>query len=238
MFEVIEYFPFSDSIPIITNPASNTTLSPTLTYTYTQSIVCTAIGFPPPTILWYNSDNEPITTGATIQLDASNVAHGRVYICKAANRAGFDSRSIEFNIPKSEVDIDGILDGINDDISTTSELDPSQVGQIANIISNILPDTSNVPITDVNSTQNILENVANTNKDLLDKITDNDTAITPEDAGSIANTAGNIINRDNELDQTIDNPTLSPEAINQVCLILFNIQCCKTRLVHTWVSTY
>ena len=112
------------------------------------------------------------------------------------------------------------------------------MGQIANIISNILPDTSNVPITDVNSTKDILENVANTNKDLLDKITDNDTAITPEDAGSIANIAGNIINKDNELDQTIDNPTLSPEAINQVCLIIFNIQCSKTRLVHTWVSTY
>ena len=80
-----------------------------------------------------------------------------------------------------------------------------------------------MPITDVNSTQDILENVANTNKDLLNKITDNDTAITPEDAGSIADTAGNIINKDNELDQTIDNPTLSPETINQVCIIIFNL---------------
>ena len=96
------------------------------------------------------------------------------------------------------------------------------MGQIADIISNILPDTSNIPIKDVNSTQDILENVANTIEGLLDKITDNDTAITLEDAGSITNTAGNIINKDNDLDQTIDNPTLSPEAINQVCIILFN----------------
>ena len=105
---------------------------------------------------------------------------------------------------------------ISDDIGT-SDFDPNQAGLIADIISNILPDTSNIPITDVNDTQNILGNVANTNEDLLDKITDNDTAITPEDAGKIANTAGNIINKDNDLDRSIDSPTLSPEAVNQVC---------------------
>ena len=213
---IFHNFTHSDSIPTITSPPSNTTYSPTLTYTYTQTITCTATGYPPPTILWYNSDNEPITTGPSLQLDASKVSDGILYICKAENRVGSDSRSIKFSISESDIDIDGILGDISDDIGT-SDFDPNQAGLIADIISNILPDTSNIPITDVNDTQNILGNVANTNEDLLDKITDNDTAITPQDAGKIANTAGNIINKDNDLHSSIDSPNLSPEAVNQVC---------------------
>ena len=214
----INLFLYSDFLPIITYPASNTTFSPTLSYTYTQIIVCTATGYPQPTVLWYNSDNEAITTGATLQLDASNVSDGRVYICKADNGLGFDSRSIEFSISDTQVDTEGILDEINEDIRTTSEFGPNQVGNIAEIVANILPNTSNVPIRDVNNIRDLLGKCANTIEDLFDKITDNDTAITSGDASKIANTAGDIINKDNELDRTIDNLALSPETINQVCV--------------------
>ena len=203
----------------ITYPSTNTTLIPTITYTYTETIVCTATGYPLPTILWYNSDALPVTTGPTLQLDLSNVSNGMEYICKAENYVGYKSRSIKFSILYTILETEGLLASVNNEISA-SDFDKSKAGKLADRISNILPNTSNIQLSDVDDVKILLEQCANTTEDLFDTVIDSDEADILEIVAKIANTAGNIVNRDNQLDRTIDSSSLSQEDNSKVSEIL------------------
>ena len=99
---------------------------------------------------------------------------------------------------------------------TTFEFGPIEAGRIADIVSNILPDTNNISRLEVKDARELLNDCANTVEDLLDKI--NNITVSLGDFGKIANTAGNIINRDNELDRIIDSSSLSQDELNQVSI--------------------
>ena len=207
-----------DSAPEITEPVSNGTMDEDLITTFSRTIVCRAIGYPQPTIRWYSSEGEIIVNGQILYITVSNVSSGEVYICKAENRVGFMSRSVQINIIVSETTLNNIEDEIN-----TPEFDPNTAGDIADTIKLALPSTDNVPIKDINKTRETLDTGAKLNEKLLDKIIENDTALPLDDAGKIVDTAADIAVKDTELDAGIDSPTLTPEAINQVFIyfILF-----------------
>ncbi|KAI6654378.1 hypothetical protein LOD99_775 [Oopsacas minuta] len=203
----------ADSVPIITSPLSDKVLNPELSLTYIEQFICEATGYPPPTILWY-SNNEPVTTGATLTLTTSNVTDGKEYVCQAENDLGSDSRIIIIAIDPTDIAINNVLDDIAIVLDNPSEFDPNQVGPITILISNILPNITDIDISEIDGVKDTLANTADILDDLFDVITDNDTAISLDDAGDIVNTAGDIINKDSELEDISINTDLSTQQIN------------------------
>ena len=212
---ILQYYTL-DSVPQITDPDSNKTLTEDLSLNYNRTISCTASGYPPPTIRWYNSENEAVTDGPILFITVRNVTNGIVFVCKAENRAGFVSRSIQIVI--RVVDPDSTLDDLEDEIDVAG-FNPEEAGEVADTIRLALPKTDNVLPEDTNKTRDTLDKAAGVNEVLLDKITDNNTDIPLDDAERIVNTAGEIAVKDTELDAGVDTPILSPEALNRVFLI-------------------
>ncbi|KAI6654369.1 Phosphatidylinositol phosphatase [Oopsacas minuta] len=183
----------ADSVPIITSPLSDMVINPELSLTYIEQFICEATGYPPPTILWY-SNNEPVTTGATLTLTTSNVTDGKEYICKAENDFGIASRSITISITFTYNYASNILDNI------IIELDnPDQFDGVIDILSNIL---TNISITDIDQLQDMLNKIADTVENLFDIVTDHDKAMSVDDAGSIMNIIGDIVNKDTGLNNS------------------------------------
>ena len=205
-----------DASPIISYPHTLTEITPELSLSYQQEVTCVATGYPPPTVLWYDSDNDVVTTGDTLLLQTTNVYDGAVYTCKAENIFGGDAGSILISIDITDISVTDIFDNIDDNFGNPSGFDPEQVDDIAVLVSNILPNISSIPISEINDTKDTLAKGADTIEMLFDVISDNGTAISLDDAGTIVNTAGDIINKDTELEDISDNPSLSPEAIQQV----------------------
>ena len=212
----IYFFTFPDAQPIITYPNTLTVITPKLSLSYQQEIICVVTGYPPPTVIWYDSNSEAVTTGDTLLLQTTNVADGIIYVCRAENVFGEDTGSILISIDTTDISIPDILADIDDNFDNPSEFDPEQVDDIAVLVANILPNISSIPISEINDTNDILAKGADTIEMLFDVITDNGTAISLDDAGTIVNTAGDIINKDTELEYISDNPALSPDAIQQV----------------------
>ena len=183
---------------------------------YQQEIVCVVTGYPPPTVIWYDSSNDTVTTGDTLLLQTTNIADGVIYVCRAENVFGVDTGSIIISIDTTDIAISDIFDNIDDNFGIPSEFDPEQVDQIAVLVSNLLPNISSIPISEINDTKDTLAKGADTIEMLFDIITDNGTAISLDDAATIVNTAGDIISKDTELEDISDNPALSSDAIQQV----------------------
>ena len=217
----MKFFIILDARPAITRPNSNITLTPGLNYTFNQIITCTASGYPPPIINWYDSNNVLIPTGPVLQLDASSLIDGTVYICRAENTFGSDTRSVTISITISTDAMNDVLDGIIYDlINSTSKISSEQRGNIAKIIHIVLSETK------INKTRGILAKAAEINSIMLNNIIGESNYLFESDASEfpieltvIVNAAGYIINKDFQLEKDLDTTIGSPLVIKQVCYL-------------------